>query len=167
MGETGLEAFFLEKRAALTRFFAARTGSADEAEDLIQELYLKVRERPSQEVTYAAAYFYRLGVNLMIDRCRSAQRARMREKSYFQIQGGADPQTDDAPSPERVTESRLRLEAMISVIDQLPSQCRTVFRMHRIEGLSHGEIAKALGISKSTVEKHMIAALKRLANALR
>jgi RNA polymerase sigma-70 factor (ECF subfamily) len=167
MGETAFEALFLEKRAALVRFFAARTGSPDEAEDLVQELYLKVRERPPQDVANAGAYLYRLGLNLMTDRFRSASRSRTRDDRYYQTQGGADPGTDAAPSPERATESRLRLEAMLRAIDQLPSQSRTVFRMHRIEGLSHQEVAQALGISKSTVEKHMMAALKRLTDALR
>jgi RNA polymerase sigma factor (sigma-70 family) len=47
-------------------------------------------------------------------------------------------------------------------VETLPPQTQRVFRMHKLEGLSHAETAARLGVSKSAVEKHMITALKRL-----
>jgi RNA polymerase sigma-70 factor (ECF subfamily) len=45
---------------------------------------------------------------------------------------------------------------------QLTPRVREVFMMHRVEGRAYSEIARALGISVSTVEKHMMAALRFL-----
>lgn len=45
---------------------------------------------------------------------------------------------------------------------ELPPRTQEVFRVHKLEGLSHAETAARLGVSKSAVEKHMIAVLKHL-----
>lgn len=162
--ESALVRLFLNKRSALLRFFSARTGSADLAEDLVQELYLKVRASSAENLTDPSAYLYRLGMNLLTDRYRSAARGRRRDDDYWRAgAAGSSPDEDDAPSPERATEGRLRLEKILRAVDSLPPQCQRVFRLHRIEGLSHQEVAQTLGISKSTVEKHMIAAIRQLA----
>jgi RNA polymerase sigma-70 factor (ECF subfamily) len=162
--DTPLVRLFLDKRSALLRFFTARTGSADLAEDLVQELYLKARASRAENIADPLAYLYRLGLNLLTDRYRSTARGRRRDDEYWRARAvGAAVDEDDAPSPERAAEGRLRLERILRAVDSLPPQCQRVFRLHRIEGLSHQEVAQNLGISKSTVEKHMIAAIRHLA----
>lgn len=52
------------------------------------------------------------------------------------------------------------------LIAALPQQQRLVFRLSRMEGLSHKEIAKQLGLSPNTVKNHMVQALKTLKSAL-
>lgn len=51
-------------------------------------------------------------------------------------------------------------------VRQLPVQCRKVFVLKKVYGYSQQEIAKELGISQSTVEKHIAQGLKRCANFL-
>ncbi len=70
-GDGALIHIYLEKRAALLRFFTARTGSAAEAEDLVQEIFVKLSVMDDPEVTNGLAFLYRLGGNLMLDRYRS------------------------------------------------------------------------------------------------
>jgi RNA polymerase sigma-70 factor (ECF subfamily) len=58
--------------------------------------------------------------------------------------------------------ARQRLALLTAAIAELNPQTQKIFRMHKFEGLSHPEVAAALGISRSAVEKHMMAALKHL-----
>ena len=76
--------------------------------------------------------------------------------------GASRPEVDDAPSPETVAAGRQRLAKLVEALDCLPAKTRTVFRLHKFDGLSHAEVAQRLGISRSSVEKHMIDALKFL-----
>lgn len=69
-------------------------------------------------------------------------------------------------SPERVLLGRDALRHLFILIDELPERTRTVFLLHRYEGLKYREIADRFGISVSSVEKHMIAAIHHLARNL-
>lgn len=160
-----LLALCLSRRADLVRFFSIRTGSSAEAEDIVQETCLKIAAMDDSGVENPAAYLYRLGSNVMLDRARARRRATLRDDAYYQtFSAGSHGEAEaDAPSPEETTDARRRLARLMDSVRDLPPQCRRVFVMHKIEGLSHGEVAEALGLSRSAVEKHMIAALKRLA----
>ena len=68
--------------------------------------------------------------------------------------------------PDDVIDSRRRLSRLVDAVRELPPQCGKVFRLHKLEGRTHAEVAAELGISKSAVEKHMIAALKHLSRRL-
>jgi DNA-directed RNA polymerase specialized sigma24 family protein len=82
--DDALLALYLERRANLVRFFAARAGSAAAAEDLAQELYIKLAARPPD--TAAAenplALIYRIALNLMLDRARGEARSAAREAAW-------------------------------------------------------------------------------------
>ena len=71
-----------EKRANLVRVFAARLRSISEAEDLIQDLFLKVQALGDLEVEGdGSALLFRMTSNLMLDRLRSRARASARSLS--------------------------------------------------------------------------------------
>jgi RNA polymerase sigma-70 factor (ECF subfamily) len=69
----------------------------------------------------------------------------------------------DAPSAEAVVAGRQRLAALNAAVADLPDKTRTVFSLHKFEGLSYAEVAARLEISRSSVEKHMMDALRMLA----
>jgi len=161
---SALVALYLEKRADLVRFFTARTGSAAEAEDIVQDMYLKVSRAGDADVSNGVAWLYRLGSNVLLDRVRGVQRAGRRDSEWRganAVQVGSED-VDDSPAAEAAIDARRRLAALIAALDQLPPQARRVFTLHKLEGLSHSEVAARLGISRSAVEKHVMAALKRL-----
>lgn len=157
---------YLRKRSDLLKFFAARTGSVAAGEDIVQEIYLKLQHAQTDTILNGAAYLYRLGINLMLDRYRSDASSRIRDSAYVQSQGATlgGFSVSDAPSAEDVVVARRQLERLLQAVETLPPQCKRAFRMHKLEGLSHGEVARALAISRSAVEKHMISALKHLAS---
>jgi RNA polymerase sigma factor (sigma-70 family) len=160
-GDGALIHIYLEKRAALLRFFTARTGSAAEAEDLVQEIFVKLSVMDDPEVTNGLAFLYRLGGNLMLDRYRSRIRSARRDAEYW----GAShpgPRHTEPPPAEAAIEARQRLERVIAALNKLPPQCGRVFTLHKLKGLTYSETARTLGISVSAVEKHISRALKQL-----
>lgn len=160
-----LVAAYFEQRDALGRFFRARLGAQADVEDLLQDLYLKVSaSAPDQEVRDPRAWLYRLSSNLMMDRLRSGRRAAVRDGAWRQVSHSIGPSEDihDAPDAEQVVAGRERLAAVVAALSDLPDRTRQVFRMHKFEGLSYSEVAARLGISRSSVEKHMMDALRFL-----
>jgi len=164
-GPTLTEVYF-EQREALARFLRARTGGAPDVEDLLQDLYLKTSQvEPSMEVRDPRAFLYRLASNLLLDRRRSGQRAGARDGAWRMLThatSGAED-IDDAPSAEAVVAGRERLAALVAALETLPAKTSAIFRMHKFDGLSYAEVAARLDISRSSVEKHMMDALKILA----
>ena len=164
--KSALVAAYLERRADLTRFFTLRLRSAAAAEDLVQEIFIRLADAAAPaEIQNPAAYLYRLGSNLMLDRLRGERRAGRREAAWVETQtsrlGGVEVSVE--PTAEAAVAARQRLAILAEALLDLSPQTQRVFRMHKFEGMSHPEVAQALGISRSAVEKHMMAALKHLA----
>ena len=161
---------YLDRRENLVRFFAARSGSFAAAEDLAQELYLKLAARSaSAEIENPTALLYRIATNLMLDRARSEARSGARDAAWRQTArtsvGGVD--IVDEPPADEVAASRQRLRQLIVAAEALPPQMGRAFRLHKLEGRSHAETAQAMGLSVKAVEKHVSAALKAITRGLR
>jgi RNA polymerase sigma factor (sigma-70 family) len=164
-GPVGLLDAYAAKRGDLVRFFTARTGSAAEAEDLIQDLYLKLAAMPpGPAVEDPSAFLYRMTVNLMLDRARGQRRSAARDDAWRlsrgQRIGGVD--AADEASPEDSAAARERLRRLAEAVQGLPAQTRRAFELHKLEGLSQAEAADRLGVSRKTVEKQVSAALRLL-----
>jgi RNA polymerase sigma-70 factor (ECF subfamily) len=67
---------------------------------------------------------------------------------------------------ERSIEQRERLALLRGAIDELPPRCREVFVLHKLDGLSHADVADRLGISRNMVEKHVIRAMRHFRDRL-
>lgn len=164
-GERPLVQTYLAKRANLVRLFAARTGSRAAAEDLAQELYLKLVDGPPVEVLgNPEALLYRMAVNLMLDRVRGESRSAARDAAWrgaTRAWTTAEEVADEPPADEAVA-SRQRLRRLVEAVAGLPPQMQRAFRLHKLEGLTHAETARAMGLSVKSVEKHISAALKAL-----
>src|SRR5579872_6105560 len=68
-----LRAYF-ERRSLLLRYFQQRLGGDDAAEDVVQDMYLKIVSRPPGAIDNALAFLFRLGSNLMLDRVKRERR---------------------------------------------------------------------------------------------
>jgi len=160
-----LDAYF-QRREALKRFFQARFGAASvEADDLMQDLYLKLAEQENSGViANPGAYLYRLAHNLSLDRMRANQRALTRDGDWRLVNHACADREDlaDLPNAEAALGARLRLDRLVAAVATLPPQTSRVFRLHKFEGLSYAQTAERLGISRSAVEKHMTIAFRRL-----
>ncbi|HEY0647709.1 RNA polymerase sigma factor [Phenylobacterium sp.] len=156
---------YLERRPNLVRFFAARVGSPAVAEDLAQELYVKLATRdPAVTAENPVALIYRIATNVMLDRARGEARSVARDGAWRLVAHdtlGGDDVAADAPADEAVA-SRQRLRQLVDAVAELPPQMQRAFRLHKLEGKSHADTASAMGISVKSVEKHISAALKAL-----
>ena len=164
-----LLAAYFERRANLVRFLAARAGSMAAAEDLAQELYLKLAARdPAGEVGNPTAMLYRMALNLMLDRARGEARSAARDTAWRQVSSsevGGVAVADEPPADEAAASAQ-RLRLLVAAVQDLPPQAGRAFRLHKLEGLSHAETARAMGLSVKAVEKHVSAALKALTTKL-
>lgn len=162
-----LLAIYLDRRPALVRFFKARTGAEDRAEDIVQDIYLRLEalsEDSAAEIANPAAFFYRIGGNLLLDGVRQRRRGTARDQAWSDASGVVSEgvSVSDLPSPEDAAWARLKLEQVTTALQDLAPNARTALRLHRIEGLTHAEIAARMGVSRSSVEKYLSAALARL-----
>ncbi len=156
---------YISKRDDLVRFFAARLRSMSAAEDLIQDLYIRLASLdPTEHVENPSAYLYRLASNLMLDRLRSDRRSGVRDGAWLQGHRTevAGEGVADEPSAEQSVAARQRLAQVARAIAELPPKTKRAFELHKLEGLTQEETARALGVSRKTVEKQISAALQRL-----
>lgn len=160
---------FLEKRENLLLFLAARTRSMAVAEDLVQDLYLKVGAmEPDAEVRAPVPLLYRMAANLLVDQARAAQRARVRETQWRSDTrltfGGEDIEAE--PSADETILEKQRARQLAEAVAALPPQMGRAFRLNKLQGLTQAQTAEAMGISRKMVEQHIQAAVRRLMQRL-
>jgi RNA polymerase sigma factor (sigma-70 family) len=153
----GLEAAFTAHRQSLGRFLRARLRNDSDAEDILQDLWLKLSSLESGPIAEPLAYLYRMAENLVLDRRRSALRRTNRETEWVkgQIDGTIEVAIDTRPTAERILLARDHLRRIDDLLESLPERTAFAFRAVRIDGTPQQEIAATLGISLSAVEKHL------------
>jgi RNA polymerase sigma factor (sigma-70 family) len=150
------DALVRQYREPLKRFFERRLRDRADAEDLAQEVLLRLARQHSLVRQTRPAYIFLTARSVLLDRVR---RNRVRERGA--LHEGDESQLEVA-SAERVYSAQERVERVEKLLAALTPRARQVFMMHRVEGMGYTEIAQALGITMSTVEKHMSAALRFL-----
>jgi len=158
----GLEAAFLANREKLLRFLAAR-GAGDAAEDLLQELWIKLSAGRTGPVASPLSYLYRAAETLMVDRYRSGRQAEKRDRAWTESHGGDAPGVSDSPSVERHLIGRQQARLAAETLDQVGRRAAAIFRRHRIDGVPQRLVAEEFGVSLSTVESDLRATYRALA----
>jgi RNA polymerase sigma factor (sigma-70 family) len=150
--------------APALRTFFARRAQADEVDDLVQEVLLRIQKRkPGPLVENAEGYLFEVAGNVLIDRNR---RNRTRRRSdHCELTEFHHPV--DEMSPERVLLARQQMAMAVAALNELPDRTRQVFVLVRFEALSYKLVASRFGISVSAVEKHVIKAMRHLSDRLR
>jgi len=167
---SGLAALVDEHRAALRAFLAARCGDPGDADDLLQELWLRVTGVQRGPIGNGRAYLFRVANNLVLDRVRARQRAMRRDRAWLDGEFRGDTAVEDRPDPApRADEALLREEEASLVrraVATLPPGARRALELHRFEGHGQAEVAQIMGISRSGVEKHLATAMRHLSRSL-
>jgi RNA polymerase sigma factor (sigma-70 family) len=140
-------------RAALRR----RGNSVQDAEDLVQEAWVRLaRYQREQVVDQPEAFMMRIALNLSID----AHRTRMTRGDEVLAEDVVI--IDLAPTAEESILAKERVARLNEGVNRLSETTRAIFLCHRLDGLTYGEIARARGVSVSTVHTHVAKATLQL-----
>jgi len=148
-----------EMRPALVAFFQRRCRNAAEAEDLAQDVILRALTcgrflSPER----ASGYIFRIAVNRWRDRGRRL----MAHGCCVAWDDGSALGVSDDCTPERLVGASQELGNVVSALQALGERTRNVLVMCRLESMKQADIAATMGISVSSVEKHMVRALTHL-----
>jgi RNA polymerase sigma-70 factor (ECF subfamily) len=136
--------------AKLRRLLRSRGRSVDDADDLIQESFLRLHLYCREHAVRAPeAFLVRTALNLSADLYKRQRQARM-ETGTLEKLTLADPN----PEPDVIYASQKRLLHWLAGINALSPRQREVFLLNRAEGYSFPQIAQRLGVTLSMVEKH-------------
>jgi len=164
--EKGFKVVFNTFYPRLLRFADSYVDDRFEAENILQDVFLKLWEKwaslPAD--TNLKAYLFTMVKNQCMDFLRHRQvvaqhfvdweTVQQQETSFnFYALSQFDPEQMDVEAVERLVEN---------TISELPEQCRKVFELSRYDGLKYKDIADKMGISIKTVETHISHALKIL-----
>jgi len=158
-----LEEVATEYRAPLLRFFQRRVGPDEDADDLVQDVFSRLAGRDLAPIANIQGYVFQVAANVLRDRAR---RASVRS-IVTAAPDGFDVEDEAGFSPERILESRETLQILVAAIYELPEMVRIVFSHYHFDGVAQVEIARRMGLSLSTVEKHMARANSHLLYRLR
>ncbi|MFC3580396.1 RNA polymerase sigma factor [Sphingomonas hylomeconis] len=144
---------------ALRRYFARRVSEA-EAEDLVQEVFLRLhamgRDAPIENID---RFIFTVARNILISRHRY-HRSR-HAGAHEPLSATSDPV--DPLSPERIVIGAAEYERIVAAILALPPRARAAFQFHRFEHMTYQQIADRMGISHQSVKELIQRALVRLA----
>ncbi|NJM83260.1 MAG: sigma-70 family RNA polymerase sigma factor [Tabrizicola sp.] len=158
--EAALAAFIRIHGGAITRFAARYLGAAAEAEDVAQEVFLRVwRNAAGFDPAKGSGrtWLYRIATNLCLDQ---------RRRRWFRWAVGIDDLVphlpDEAPSAYRVIAGRDGVQALRQSLRDLPHRQRLALLLAAVEGLDTAEIAGIMGLSRGAVEQLLVRARRRL-----
>lgn len=155
-----LARLFRDTRGKVLGWIRRRVADPAEAEDLLQDTFLRITQRSAPEtVEHFEGYLFRTAESVLADRHR--RRTVRRADAHVELLGTEDYRDEDADAL-RALIAKEKLKSVATALMTLPERTRTVFVLRRIEGLRYGEIATRLKVSLSTVEKEMARAVSLL-----
>ena len=156
------EVLYRKHKDALYRFFLRQCGNQSRAEELYQDVWLRViNARDSYEhKAKFTTWLYRIAHNILIDHFRKPQ-------TQTDDETDAENVPDDAANdPEVILSGQEKIERFRVQLKNLPKEQQEVFLLKEEAGLSLEEIALSVGESKETVKSRLRYAVKKLKQAL-
>lgn len=157
-----IKRLFLAHGREVQSFLTGKLRDADTAADLTQETFLRFAEQGAL-VLRERSYLLRTAHNLAVDHIRRQRR----ENTEYLDDDGLDALAADAPSPEQTVVDRDELRRMRGALAELPERTQRIFLAVRVRGQGYRQVAHQLGVSESSVQKHLARALKHLMQRMR
>jgi RNA polymerase sigma factor (sigma-70 family) len=154
---------FEEHHHDLLRFFTRKLGCRELAADCTQDTYVHlVRMGPTIQVQNPRAFLFRVAANLSIDYLRKARTRR----NALSIEPPPAETACLAPTAEEALDAKQRVLLLEAAMQELSVKCRNALLLNRLDGKTHKEIARTLGVSESMVAKYIVQALKHCRSRL-
>ena len=150
--------------AALRGYLRGSFPAVRDVDDVVQESFLRIwRARAAQPIASARAFLFQVARRLALDSVR-------RERHTFvgDVREITASSVDDrAPDAGESAWTAERVGLLADAIEALPSRCREVFVLRKLQGLSQRETAARLGLSERTVEGQVANGMRRCGEYLR
>ena len=159
---SAINTIFLKYHSLLCRISFRIVNDAEEAKDVVQEVYIKLwRNRKEISISYSLeAYLKRAVINTSLNHVE-------RKKKFTFL----DPHAPIVKHAENVVDQQQSFDELSSRVDRaignLPLRTKAVFTLIRFEEMTYQEVSENLDISVKAVEKEMMKALKLLREALK
>ncbi|AUN32437.1 RNA polymerase sigma factor [Niveispirillum cyanobacteriorum] len=140
------------------RGWLARHANDIDPDDIIQETYARLAKEQAG-IRDAKAYMFAVARSIVIEQLRQRRVVKIVPVPDLESLSVAD----EAPTHESDLISRQDIGLLHAALAQLPEKCRQVLTLRKVDGLSQKLVARRLGLSESTVEKHVAAGIKRCA----
>jgi RNA polymerase sigma-70 factor (ECF subfamily) len=150
-----LERISRQFRPALLAYFRRRVPSHAEAEDMTQEVFIRLAQSKVDTVDSTEAFIFRIATNLLRDRSRRDTVRAAYRNSVLQDDG----REIDVLDPHRIAAGRETLGALWAAIQALPEPTQQIFILYRVENVDKQTIADNFGYAVRTVEKHISQAM--------
>ena len=153
-------------KAKLYNYVYRMTGSADDAEDLTQEVFIRMYTSIDSFRGQSSlnTWLFRIAGNLCIDRFR---RTKNRNPAFSLDEPlgddtGTQEVADETYAPHRLLENVEMAEQIQAALSKLPDKLRTTLLLHDIEGLPYEEVAEIAGCPLGTVKSRLFNARMQL-----
>lgn len=160
--ESAFHTLFKKYFSVLTLYAYKILKDEDAARDVVQSVFTKVYEqRDTLEIRVSIkSFLYQSVRNRSLNELKSIQ---IKKRHHDNIYAHSSELGDDGDSFMEEAELEIKI---VQAIGRLPGQCRKIFEMSRMEGMTNSEIAEDLQLSKRTVETQISKALKSLRGQL-
>ena len=160
MTRKNLKGLFSAHKREIQAYLTHSLQDAELAADLTQETFLRYAEQGDGTATVLSdrSYLFRMARNLAIDHIR--RRVRQRTDLVHEERLAALP--EDRPTPEAMAAAREKLRLLQEIVLELPERTQRIFVLVRIDGLTYAQAASRLGISESSVQKHLADAVQHV-----
>lgn len=157
------EQLYRDHAGRLYNLMFRMAGSRDEAEDLLQEVFLLAHRKVAsyRGESSLGTWLYRLAVNHCLDFLRGRQARMAKSTDSLDDESASEPAAALPAIPTAITQ--IDLERAIA---RLPGGCRAAFILHDVEGFEHNEVAGLLGISEGTSKSQVHKARMKLRGML-
>jgi RNA polymerase sigma factor (sigma-70 family) len=158
----GLSTLFVVYGEELRRHIAKKLGCAEDIEDLVQEVFLRAhRALSKRRIEQPRAYLHQIATSVIADHFRRRSTRGSPPSDITAIDDDADL-SSNMPTPEDFAICEQTWSSLIEAIECLPPQARRAIVLHKLEEQSCSEVARSMGISIRTVEKHLARGMTNL-----
>jgi RNA polymerase sigma-70 factor (ECF subfamily) len=157
------ERVFMLYAENLVRYATTIVKDTEEAEDIVQQLFVSIWEKKGipEMNTSLKSYLYRSVFNTSLNKIKQIKVRASYASDTIHTSDGLTPGT------EQMLEQKETMALIEQAINELPEQCRRIFKMCKLEQMRYQQIADELSISIKTVENQMGKALKHMRERLK
>ncbi|MGE3476410.1 MAG: RNA polymerase sigma factor [Rhodospirillaceae bacterium] len=156
--ETDLKGLSERYRAPLKRHFMRHGLTPEDAEDCVQDVFVRIYRADLTIIENVEAYIFTVASSVAIDQGR---KARSRQAGKHDPINNLVLESKEA-SPARVLEDREALARLDRILDELRPRTREIFLLNRLDGLSYTQLAARFGVSVAAIEKQISKALAHI-----